>query len=621
MPPRFTWHVADAWVPAPIERTGPDAATGRWFQARLKPGVTTEQAEAELQVIAARRAREHPDQYPARFRVEVITVIDWVVGRFRRVLYTLLAAVGVLLLIACCNVANMLLARATVREREMTLRAALGASRLRLVRQLLVESLLLAIAGAAGGCLLAWTGIKALVRVMPRQNVPYETEIALDAPVLAFALAAAALSALVFGLLPAMHAAGRDLLPGLRQAGKGTGGGRHRGARGALVVAQVALSLVLLLGAGLLMRTFLALLRVDPGFDPSRIATVGVAFPRGTYENSEERQRFFRQALSRVASLPGVEAVAESNGTPPFGALRSEVEIEGRSAPHGEIVLARFCSEGFMDVIGLRVTRGRWLSEADVLQARKVAVVNQALVQRYFPDRDPLGARITLLRLRTMEPPVADAVFEIVGVIADVSNSGPRNAPAPELHAPSSTAPGGRLIAARVAAGLPLALHTLRPAIWEVDRGVGLVEGRWLEDDVERAFHAQPRFTLIILSAFAGIGLLLVSLGVYGVLAYAVARQTQEIAVRMALGAGRGEVLSLVLRTGLKLIVAGVIVGLAASSGTRHRTTRRPCSPRSWSSRRWGWPPATSPPPALSVWTPWPRCGSNSTKSSTGSSA
>jgi putative ABC transport system permease protein len=569
MPPRFTWHVADVWIPSRFERGGPRAGTVRWFQARLKPGVTTAAAEAELQVIAARRAREHPDEYPARFRIQVITVIDWVVGRFRGVLYTLLAAVFLLLLIACCNVANMLLARATGREREMTLRATLGASRLRLVRQLLIESVLLALAGAAAGCLLAWAGLKALVRAMPRQNVPWETEIALDGPVLAFALAAAALSAVAFGLLPALHGARKDVMPGLRQSGKGTAAGaRHGRVRGALVVAQVALSLVLLLGAGLLMRTFLALVRVDLGFDPSRIIYVPVSFAPGTYPKNEERQRFFRQAVQRVADLPGVEAAAQANGTPPFDGLSSRVEIAGVPAPPGDVVEVRFGSEEYIRLVGLSLRRGRGLSEADVVQARRVAVVSETLATRFFPGRDPVGQTITLPRLRTLPEPVVDPAFEIVGVYGDVSNAGPRNRPAPEMLVPSSVAADGRLIVARTAPGALVGLDALRREIWAVDRSVGLMDGRRLEDDVERAFHAQPRFTMIILAAFAGIGLLLVSLGVYGVLAYAVSRQTQEIAVRMALGAGRGEVLSLVLHMGLELVAAGVIVGLLASIGT-----------------------------------------------------
>jgi predicted permease len=572
MPPRFAWHVADMWIPSRFDRAATDAQTGRWLQARLKPGVTIEEAEAEMNVIAAHRAQAHPDQYPRRLHVDVITVIDWVVGRFRRVLYTLLAAVGVLLLIACCNVANMLLARATAREREMTVRAALGASRRRLVRQLLVESFLLALAGGAAGCLLAWAGIHGLRHAMPRQNVAYEVEVALDGPVLGFALAASALSALVFGLLPALHAARRDVQAGLRQAGKGAGGSfRHGHVRNGLVVAQVALSLVLLLGAGLLMRTFRALTRVDLGFDPARIVALPVAFGPGQYTSGAQKHRYFREAVARLAALPGVEAAAAANGSPPFGGLRSEVEIGGAPAAPGENVIVRFGTEGFMRLVGLRLERGRDLSEADVVQARKVAVVNQAFVNRYFPGRDPLGETVALARLRTLPDPVPDPVFEIVGVMRDVSNSGLRNAVGPELLTPSTvTAPSrtGRLLLVRTAAGAVVPLDGLRRAVWTVDRTVGVMQGWPLDDEVARAFYAQPRFTLIILAAFAAAGLLLVSLGVYGVLAYAVSRKTPEIAVRMALGAGRGQVLGLVLRAGVKLVAAGVAAGLLASLAT-----------------------------------------------------
>jgi predicted permease len=571
MPPRFAWHVADMWIPSPVDRAAPDAATGRWFQARLKRGVTTKEAEAELNLIAARRAREHRDEYPARFRIQVITVIDWVVGRFRRVLYTLLAAVGLLLLIACCNVVNMLLARATAREREMTMRSALGASRARIVRQLLVESLLLAAAGSAAGCLFAWGGIRALVRVMPRQNVSYETEIALDGPVLAFALGASFLSAFLFGLLPAVHAARRDVLPGLRSSGKGAGSVGHGRVRNGLVMAQVALSLVLLLGAGLLMRTFVALTHVDVGFDPAPVVGTPLAFGPGQYTTADEKHRFYREAAARVAALPGMEAAAVTNGLPPFGGPRSEVEIDGVPAAPADRVIVRMCSEAFLRVIGLRLQRGRGLSEEDVVQARRVAVVNQALAAKYFPGRDPLGGRLTLSWLRTLPEPVTDPVFEIVGVVSDVSNAGVRDAPAPEVLVPTTTAAPsrtGRVIVARIAPGASVSLETIRREIWALDRGVAVRPGWRLPEEVARTFHAQPRFTLIILAAFAGTGLLLVSLGVYGVLAYAVSRQTQEIAVRMALGAGRGEVLGMVLHMGARLVAGGVAAGLLMSLAT-----------------------------------------------------
>jgi predicted permease len=578
MPTRFAWHVADVWITERLDRAARDAAsTSRWFQAHLKPGVTLAQAEAELNVIAARRAHENPGEYPKQFRIQVLPVIDFVVGRYRRVLYTLFAAVGLLLLIACCNVASMLLARATAREAEMTIRAALGASRGRIMRQLLVESLLLAVVGASAGCLLAYAGVHALTRVMPQQNVPYETEIRLDRPVLLFSLATAALSAVMFGLLPALHGARRDLIAGLRPAGKGlTAGFRHGRVRNSLVVMQVALSLVLLLGAGLLMRTFVALVQLDLGFDPVNIVFASVAFPPGQYATAPQRHQFFRQALERVAAVPGVVAAAVTTGTPPFGGFRSELEIAGRPEASRESAIVRMCSADFVQVIGQRLVGGRGLSETDVEQARRVAVVNQSLVARHFSDRDPIGRYITLSGLRRIREPVPDPTFEIVGVVRDVRNSGVRDAPIPEVLVPSTTSEGpSRGILARTSGDPTVALEVIRREIRAVDRSVAFTQGGILESELRRAFYSQPRFSLIVLVAFASTGLVLVALGIYGVLAYTVSRQTHEIAIRIALGASRVQVLAFVLRLGLQLIIVGVGAGLVASVATTRLITNQ----------------------------------------------
>ncbi|MGH2583318.1 MAG: ABC transporter permease, partial [Dehalococcoidia bacterium] len=309
MPPRFTWHGADVWIPGPIHRRAPDAQTApRNFQARLKPGVSLQEAEAQLNVIAQRRARALPDEYPEHFQIDVVNVIESVVGDFRGVLYTALAAVALLLLIACCNVANMLLARATAREREMTVRAALGAGRGRIVRQVLVESLLLALFGAVGGCLLAYVGIKVLVPLLPQGPLPGEVQFGLDRPALLFSLSVAVLSALLFGAAPALYSARRNLVEGLKGESRGVAGGRGR-LRNTLVAAEIALSLVLLVAAGLLMRSFISLVRVDLGFDRTNLLVFFVTFPPGEEATPVERYRFYQEALQRVASLPGVAAV------------------------------------------------------------------------------------------------------------------------------------------------------------------------------------------------------------------------------------------------------------------------------------------------------------------------
>jgi putative ABC transport system permease protein len=572
MPPRFEWHVADAWVTEPLERGTPATpTTSRWFQARLKPGVTLAQAEAELGVIAARRAREHPEEYPKPFRIEVIHVIDFVVGRYRTVLYTLFAAVGLLLLIACSNVASMLLARANAREGEMTLRAALGASRARIVRQLLVESLLLALAAAALGSLLAFGGVQALIHVMPQQNVPRETVIRLDRPVLIFCVATAVLSTFVFGLVPAVHSVRRDLLAGLRQGGKGLAGGFTRGgARNTLVVAQVALSLVLLLGAGLLMRTFLALVNLDLGFDTANVVGVPFAFPEGQYEATAQKQAFARQAVERVRALPGVVAAADMVGfPPPFDARQVEFSVPERLGSQVERTMVRFCSEDYVGLMGLKLARGRLFSPEDVRGARRVAIINESLVRAAFNDRDPLGRYVTLSGLARLTKPVENPTFEIVGVLRDFRNSGVRDAASPEVLVPATLWPGSvRTIVARTSMDAALMLETIRREMKALDRGIAVRSGGVLDDEVRDSFHAQPRFVLLVLSAFAATGLVLVAMGIYGVLAYTVSRQRREIAVRIALGADRFRVLGFVVGLGMRLVLGGLLVGVAASAFT-----------------------------------------------------
>jgi predicted permease len=571
MPPRFEWNVADAWVTERLERGASDAAsTSRWFQARLKPGVTLAQAEAELGLIAARRAREHPEQYPKQFRIQVLPVIDWVVGRYRTVLYTLFAAVGLLLLIACSNVASMLLARATAREAEMALRAALGASRARIVRQLLGESLLLALAAAAVGSLLAYGGVEAVTRLMPQQNVPRETVIRLDRPVLLFCLATAVLSTFLFGLVPAVHSVRRDLLAGLRQGGKGLAGSRHGGARNGLVIAQVALSLVLLLGAGLLMRTFLALVHVDLGFDVANVVVVPFGFPTGQYATPGKKQSFVAQAVERVSGLPGVVTAADMVGWPaPFGAFRSEFEVAGRPGASAERAIVRMCGENYVQVMGFKLAAGRVFSPEDLRPARRVAMVNEALVRVAFAGRNPVGNYVTLPGLKSQPDGPDDPTFEIVGVLRDVRNSGIRDASSPEVVLPSTLWRGSvRTIVARTSTDPAVMLETIRREVKRLDRSVAVRNGGVLESEMRDVFHAQPRFVLLVLSAFAVTGLVLVAIGIYGVLAYTVSRQKREIAVRMALGADRGQVLGFVVGLGIRLVAGGVLTGAVASIGT-----------------------------------------------------
>src|SRR5437867_6766187 len=404
MPHRFTKLGADLWKPIALDRADPEGSRRYFmFQARLKPGVSLQQAEADISVIAQRLARVYPQNYPKKFTVKVVSWIDSLVRQFRRTLYTLAAAVGLLLLIACGNVANMLLARATAREKEMAIRASLGASRARLLRQLLIESFLLALAGAAAGCLFAHFGIKALVTAIPDGLIPREAVIRLNVPVLLFSLGVAALTAFVFGLAPALQTARQDLVEPLKDAGRGVSDGFRRGKlRGALVVVEVALSLVLLAGAGLLMRSFVKLQTVDLGFRPENILVARLPLPRGQYQTAASKQHFFRQLLPRLHAPPGVLAATETSTLPPYGGIRSEIDLQGKTHSEKWDAIFQLCSEGYLPTLGLRLMRGRFLTEVEVNDARKVAVVNQTLVNGYFGPEDAIGRRLGLNMLETL---------------------------------------------------------------------------------------------------------------------------------------------------------------------------------------------------------------------------
>jgi putative ABC transport system permease protein len=571
MPPRFTWHAADLWIPGPLDRSAPNVGPpSRNFQARLARGVTLQQAEAQLNVIAERRARAHPNDYPEQRRMRVVNVIEYTVGPFSGVLYTTLAAVGLLLLIACCNVANMLLARATTREREMMIRMSLGAGRGRIVRQLMVESVLLAAGGAALGCLLAYVGIDALVARLPQSPLPGEVDIALNTPVLLFSLGAAVLSAMLFGVAPALYTARRDLAgSGLKSGGKGIAGGRS-GLRNGLVTAEIALALVLVLGAGLLMRSFMAVMRVDLGFKPDNLLAVWVAFPPARYTAGPERQRFYRDSLERIGSLPGVEAVAATTTLPPAGAgAPAALEISGQPSATASSAAAASVTADYFRTLGIRFTRGAGFSDLGVDETPRLAVVNEAFINDHFGADDPLSKQITLAPVDGPSDPALHGVFEIVGVVDDVKNQGLQEPTQPQVYLPwASTGRGNPLILVRTASDPVHSLSAVRRELSLVDRQVAVLQIRTLPEMLDRSFYAQPRFSLLVLGIFATTGTLLVGVGVFSVMAYTVSRQKKEIAVRMALGARRSHVYGVILRLGAQLLAAGAAFGILASFAT-----------------------------------------------------
>jgi predicted permease len=577
MPPRFGWYGSDVYFPATLTRGM--GGNPYWFLlGRLKPGVSTQQAEAELTVIAHRLARMklHPQEFPKDLRVHVGRLGETVVGRIKPTLYTVLAAVALLLLIACSNVANLMLARATVRAKEFALRTALGAARARIVRLLIVESLILAMAGGALGILLASSGLKALVAALPPFVIPSESEIALNAPVLTVTLGIAVLTALLCGLAPALQLFRRDLSDPLRDSGKGTTGGvGGRRLRDGVVVLEVALSVTLLIGAGLLMRSFVALRDVRLGLQPDQVFTTVLRLPEERYTTTEEVTAFLQPLLLRVKALPGVVHAAASTAMPPFNTGgESAIEIAG-TAPAGKwrTVFQQVTAEYF-PALGLELKAGRPLSEADVNAARKVAVVNETFVRKYLPDADPLGRRVRLANLRpvdtmldTRAEPVRAAWFEVVGVVGDVTNRGPRASIEPEVLIPSTIARSVvQVLIVRTSQDPASLTNAVRREVSATDPGVPLIRPVALEAFIDQQLYAGPKFGFLLMTVFGCVGLILVTVGVYSVLAYATTEKTHEIGIRMALGARGTDVLAMILRSGLRPVAAGLAIGLAMST-------------------------------------------------------
>jgi len=568
MGPRFTKRDADLYLPLSMDLADPsNKDRGLLFQARMKPGVTLKDVEADITVIARRMKQLYPKDYPEQFVIQADSYADSVVRDFKGTLLTLGAAVGLLLLIACGNVANMLLARATAREKEMAIRSSLGASRWRLVRQLLCESFLLALGGAVAGCLFAYGGVRVLTALIPRDSIPHEAVIRLNTSALLFSLVAAVLTALLFGLAPALQTVRRDIAEPLRDSGKGVSGGFRRGRlRNGLVVAEVALSLVLLVGAGLMMRSFVGMVSVDLGFNPHNVLVARIPFPRQQYKTAEAKQEFFHRLLPRLRALPGVEAVSEATSFPPFGGIRSDVEIPGKTHTENWNSILQLVSEEYFRALDLKLVRGRFLTATDVDGARKVAVINQALARKYFGSEDPIGRQIQFKALSSINPPVQNPVFEVVGVVADAHNAGVNDPPLPESFAPHSlTGAYYRAVLLRSARDPMTLVNSVRREIWEVDRNIALTDEGTLDSYITRFTLATPRFSLVVLGAFAGVGLALVAIGVFSVVAYTVSRQTHEIGIRVALGASRKDVLRMVFSMGFRLIGLGGVSGLAVS--------------------------------------------------------
>jgi len=568
MPPRFTYFGGDIWYPHEPSLSDPNAQRQFYFlQGRVRPGISFQAVEKDFALVAKGLSKIYPDYYPEKFNMHVETLTDMVVGRFRSTLLTLFAAVGLLLFIGCMNVANMLLARATAREREIAIRSSLGASRWRISRQRLIESALLASGGLILGTILAFIGLKGLVMAIPENTIPSETVISLNGPVLLFSLAAATLTTLLAGLAPALHASRKELVEPLKDSGKGVNSGfRRGGVRKALVVCEIALSMILLAGAGLLMRTMVALMTVDLGLNPQNVLVIRLPLPKDRYKTAAQVQQFYSQLLPRLSALPGVVAATETSTLPPYGGIGSEADVPGKTHAEKWRAIYQLCSEGYFPTVGLKLMSGRVFTRQEVADKRHVAVINHTLAKKFFGDENPVGRQLVLKDLLKAPDPVTDPTFTIVGVISDAKNQGLQEPISPEALVPYSITGSyerGILVRTRVA---PMSLErVVRREIWAVDRGVALTLTGTLEGYLKSFSYSGPQFALTILGIFAVTGLILVAIGTYSVLAYTVSQQTHEIGIRMALGALEQNVFRMVLQMGGILVCAGLAAGVIAS--------------------------------------------------------
>src|SRR5581483_5673077 len=438
--------------------------------------------------------------------------------------------------------------------------------RFRVMRQLIVESVLLALAGAAGGCLLAAVGLRGLVALIPKFTFPDEADIRLNTPVLLATIGIAFLTALIFGLAPALVASRRDLNEPLKAGGRGNSGFRRGRLRNALVVSEVALSLVLLTGAGLLMRSFFLEHQVDIGIRTAHILMTQINLPGKQYKDTESQARFLRALLPRMQSLPVVVSAAGALDFPPFGGINTDFEVAGKT--HSDKWKGNMapCSTDFPQTLHVRLLRGRNLTEADQSARRKVALINETFATKYFGHEDPTGRQIELVRLKTAAEPIANPWFEVIGVVSDMKNNGIREDVQPEVYVPYTIAGYGGYVLFLRTVGNPAALTTaLAGQVLALDRNVIPQQTSTMDDMIDLNEYAQPRFGLILFSVFAAIGLILVSVGVYSVISYTVSQQSREIGIRMALGATAGNVRAWVVLAGLRWVAAGVGIGVLLS--------------------------------------------------------